>query len=216
MVRLAICKGQIGEIAVEPRWRSTSRGWQCPKRQTTGHASRRQDVNWVLSSGHWGEKTQYCPSFEAVSCKRHRFIEILRIFERHGAYTPAVNTSIFPSVEQGSTEGLPQRSSESLPTDPVLNSRGRERRRLPRFKAAGPCRVSVFDGVENLRGAGVLRDVSAEGIGVRTAVHCLPGMTIQIFVGQDIIMGEVRHCTPNSAGTYDVGVLIETVLSDKD
>ena len=92
--------------------------------------------------------------------------------------------------------------------------RGGERRFLPRFAASGPCRLSVFDGVDHLQGEGVLRDVSANGLGVRSSLHCLPGMTIQVFIGADIVLGEVRHCTPNSEGTYDIGMLIETAWSD--
>src|SRR5579884_2106697 len=85
--------------------------------------------------------------------------------------------------------------------------RGRERRLAPRFPTSAPCRLSVFDGVDHLRGAGILRDVSVQGLGIRTELHCLPGMTVEILIGNEVILGEIRHCTSNEAGTYDVGVL---------
>ncbi len=98
--------------------------------------------------------------------------------------------------------------------DASVPPRRLERRQSPRFPASGSCRLSVYDGVQQCKGTGVLRNVSTEGIGIRTNLRCLPGMTIQVLTSSQILLGEVRHCTPNDVGTFDVGVLILSVLSD--
>ena len=84
-----------------------------------------------------------------------------------------------------------------------------ERRRSPRFPATGPCRLVVFDGVEYQRAAATVRDISATGIGITSAMFVFPGMKAHVILRSAAIIGEVRHCRRNEQGTYEIGIKIE-------
>lgn len=89
-----------------------------------------------------------------------------------------------------------------------------DRRRSPRFEVSGACRIVVFDGIDAQGAAGSVRDVSREGIRIRSSLRALPGMKAQVFLAHSSILGEVRHCTPATDGAFDLGIRIEAVSGE--
>jgi len=85
-----------------------------------------------------------------------------------------------------------------------------ERRSAPRRYVVEPCTVASFNGTEVVRAKGMVQDVSDGGLRVRTSLNVARGSNLKIFLRLGTVIGDVRHCTPNGNGTFDIGVRVET------
>jgi hypothetical protein len=90
-----------------------------------------------------------------------------------------------------------------------------DQRREPRFAAHGPCYLVLSGGAHDACARGSIVDASRSGLRVRSRFEALPGMNIEVFLHERIVVsGTVRHCSPNPDGSYDLGVRIEGRLDD--
>lgn len=92
---------------------------------------------------------------------------------------------------------------------------GRERRQEPRFAAGGPCYLVLADSLHEACARGSIVDASRSGLRVRSRFEALPGMHIEVFLHERVLVsGTVRHCSQNDDGSYDLGVRIDERLAD--
>ncbi|HZU27803.1 MAG TPA: PilZ domain-containing protein [Bryobacteraceae bacterium] len=109
------------------------------------------------------------------------------------------------------TERSPQKSSSNT----TVGVSGRERRREPRFAVRAPCYLVWSEKGSEVCAHGVIQDLSANGLRVRTRPRAATGDEIHVFIGdREIVTGEVRHCAQNEDGTHDIGILITKAFSD--
>jgi len=107
-------------------------------------------------------------------------------------------------------------SSEMHPEDLRLltggfagSIRADERRAAPRRCVSEPCTVVAFNGSEFVRAKGAVRDVSDGGMRVTTSLKAQRGSNLKVYLRLGTVVGDVRHCTNNGDGTFDVGIAVE-------
>jgi len=96
-----------------------------------------------------------------------------------------------------------------------LNAAPEERREEPRFAAGGRCYLVLSGGSMQACARGSILDASRNGLRVRSRIEALPGMNIEVFLHERVLVrGTVRHCSQSPDGNYDLGVRIEQKLND--
>jgi hypothetical protein len=89
-----------------------------------------------------------------------------------------------------------------------------EKRRETRYEICEEVEVSILEMPVRCM-PGVLRDVSRSGFRIELTEPVVAGARLEVVLrNQAIIFGEARYCR-NSAGTYQVGVVIEDIYYPK-
>jgi hypothetical protein len=112
----------------------------------------------------------------------------------------------------------PAQSGNRPPTPSVKAPAGAgpfvEKRRETRYEICEAVEVSILEMPVRCT-PGVLRDVSRSGFRLELSEPVVEGARLEVVLrNQAIIFGEARHCR-HSAGTYQVGVVIEDIYYPK-
>lgn len=87
------------------------------------------------------------------------------------------------------------------------------RRREPRFEAAGPATIAAMDSADVVQAE--VRHVSLSGIGLSTTRPFEPGAMVRVETRSWFAFGEVRHCTAVDETNYSAGIVFVTESFDK-
>ena len=84
----------------------------------------------------------------------------------------------------------------------------------PRFQTDGEsATISVLFGGEGIGLChATVQDVSRSGLGMLSDSYIPPDAWVKVELGSAIVFGEIRHCTSNRGGNYQVGMITETVI----
>jgi hypothetical protein len=94
----------------------------------------------------------------------------------------------------------------------LINSNTESKRREPRFPIMFPGTATIFSGSQTVMTDGTLTDISQSGLGMKLDVAVSVGSMICFENDSFVLAGEVRHCSPVSAGDYKIGVEISDIF----
>jgi len=86
-----------------------------------------------------------------------------------------------------------------------------DRRREPRYSTDDPASMHLLNPLLADRQAIRVVEVSRNGMKIVSPMHLQRGTLIQVYIGDIIVMGEVRHST-NFGAEVHAGILIDTVF----
>jgi hypothetical protein len=98
-----------------------------------------------------------------------------------------------------------------------LISEDDQRRREPRLLVGQHGTVISLSGNGNdFSAPGVLIDLAVSGMRLEVPRHADPGTMIYVETESALIVGEVRHCHQGPTGSFEAGVQITDILSDRN
>jgi hypothetical protein len=93
-----------------------------------------------------------------------------------------------------------------------MSNTQKELRREPRFQSAGIGDLTIVNSSTFPKLSVTIVDVSRSGLQIELDEPLQPGGSVEVRLRDTIVMGEVRHCRPFSAGRYRVGMATSSVI----
>lgn len=107
-------------------------------------------------------------------------------------------------------------SSPDDPRDPEAapvetSTRTGDRRTDPRLPSEQPATVRLLNPHASARLSATVMDISRGGLKLRLDRSLMPGTLVQIRLGEKVLLGEIRHCTPVGE-EFQAGVRLQDVF----
>jgi hypothetical protein len=99
------------------------------------------------------------------------------------------------------------REKASIPADPA------DRRVEPRSPADLPATIKLLNPLQTSeRISARVIDYSRGGLRLRVEKSLMPGTLVQVRVGEKLLLGDVRFCSPADGGEFYAGVRLQDIF----